>query len=176
MVLLVVQPVDELVEVLKFFFDGGREMSPDEWASENPMSRWHHYADRGIYAKATRVANHRLKPAKLLAFKHERCGKVDRYLITNDLGAGNQTILARYGRRWTIETVYRFTKQRLGFSTYRFLTAIAAERHVALVSVAFNLLAKLANATGVPIGRLKTLAETSTRTGIRRIMAVQWAA
>lgn len=149
---------------LKFFFAGGRECTLETWAKDTPMNTWHHYRDRRIYAKSAIIAKHGLKPAKLLAFKHYRHRKVDRFLLTNDLDAGNRTILARYGRRWTIETVYRFTKQRLGFSTYRHLTAVAAERHVALVSVVFNFLAQHAQATGVPLGRLKALAENPART------------
>lgn len=155
---------------LKFYFDGGRECTLEGWAKDVPMSSWHHYADRKIYAKAANIAKHGFKPVKLLAFKHERHGKVDRFLLTNDLQAGNRTILARYGKRWAIETVYRFTKQRLGFSTYRHHSADAAERHVALVSIVYNFLAQLAKAIGIPIGRLKVLAENPTRTdGVRAL-------
>lgn len=161
---------------LKFFFDGGRECTLEAWAKDIPMSSWHHYADRKIYAKATTIAKHGFKPAKLLAFKHYRHRKVDRFLLTNDLGAGNRTVLARYGRRWTIETVYRFTKQRLGFSTYRHHSADAAERHVALVSIVYNFLAQRAQATGVPLGRLKALAENPVRTDGSRVLQVEIAA
>lgn len=160
----------------KFFFPGGHHLSPEQWEKTVPMETWHYYRERRGYAKSAEVAAHNFPPVKLVALKHHRHGKADRFLLTNDRHAGIRTVFARYGRRWGIEVLFRFTKQKLGLSTYRHLSAIAAERHVALVGLVWNFLNELSLATEIPIGKLKRLAEKPTRTGIPSIMSQKTAA
>lgn len=151
---------------LQFYFSEGRQMTVDAWQQTEPIAKWHYYRDRRLYARATLVAKHGFPPARLVALRHQRHGRVERFLITNDREAGIRTIIARYRRRWAIEVAFRFAKQKLGFSTYRYLTAKAAERHLALVGLAWNFLMALAAQTQIPPGRLKRWVENDTRTDV----------
>ena len=153
----------------KYYFSGGRQMSVEAWQKTVPIANWHYYYDRRLYAKATLVAKYGFPPARLVALRHKRHGRVERFLITNDRTAGIRTIIARYRRRWAIEVAFRFAKQKLGFAIYRYLTAKAAERHVTLVGLTLNFLTSLVYEKGLSSGRLKRQVENDTRTDVSSI-------
>lgn len=149
---------------LKFFFPGGQEALVAQWQASVPLESWHYYSKLHLYAKAVTVAKHGLPPVRLVALKHLKRGQPERYILSNDLQAGVQTLIARYRRRWAIEVAFRFAKQKLGLTTYRYLSEKAAERHIALVGLTVNCLSELSRYYGLPIGRLKRLWENPVRT------------
>lgn len=86
------------------------------------------------------------------------------FMLTNDRTAGVRRVIGRYRRRWGIEVAFRTCKQILGMTTYRHLTASAAERHVALVGLLFNYLSSLSRQVGLKIGQLKRIVSKAART------------
>lgn len=162
----------------RFYFPDGVEGNPSKWAKGVPIESWHHYREHGAYAKAIEVANHDIKPAKLVAVRYGRSAKADDwvYMLTNDRTAGVRKVIGRYRRRWGIEVVFRTCKQVLGMNVYRHLTAIGAERHVALVGTLFNYLSGWQQRTGLTIGQLKRSVAKAARTGPHGFPMLQVAA
>ena len=87
-------------------------------------------------------------------------------MLTNDRTAGVRRVITRYRRRWGIEVAFRTSKQVLGMNVYRHLTAIGAERHVALVGALFNYLSGWQQRTGLTIGQLKRIVANAARNGL----------
>lgn len=153
----------------KFFFPGGVETTSQNWAKGVPIASWHYYRERGAYAKAVEIASHSILPAKLVVVRRGRTEKNESewfYMLTNDRTAGVRRVMARYRRRWGIEVAFRTCKQVLGLDVYRHLTAIGAERHVALVGFLFNYLATWQARSGLTIGRLKRCVANTERTEV----------
>lgn len=150
----------------RFFFPEGVESNPKKWAESVPLDSWHYYREHHAYAKAVEVANHDILPAKLVAVRYGRSAKPDDwvFLLTNDRTAGVRRVIGRYRRRWGIEVAFRTCKQLLGMTTYRHLTASAAERHVALVGLVFNYLSAVSQQVGLTIGQLKRIVSRAART------------
>jgi hypothetical protein len=149
-----------------FYFPEGVKSSPKKWAKGVPVESWHYYREHRAYAKAIEVANQEILPAKLVAVRYGRSAKPDEwvFMLTNDRTAGVRRVTGRYRRRWGIEVAFRTCKQTLGMGTYRHLTAIAAERHVALVGFAFNYLSAISHQTGLTVGQLKRIVVKARRT------------
>lgn len=162
----------------KFYFPGGVESNPKKWAQGAPIESWHYYREHGAYAKAIKVANHEILPAKLVAVRYGRSAKPDDwvFMLTNDRAAGVRKVIGRYRRRWGIEVAFRTCKQVLGMNVYRHLTAIGAERHVALVGFLFNYLSGWQHRTGLTIGQLKRLVAKPRRTGLHSTSGPEMAA
>jgi hypothetical protein len=150
----------------RFYFPGGEVSNPRIWAEGVPVESWHFYREHQAYAKAIEVANHAILPAKLVAVRYGRAARPADwvYMLTNDRTAGVRQIIGRYRRRWGIEVAFRTCKQTLGMTTYRHLTAIAAERHVALVGLVFNYLSALRQSTSLTVGQLKRIVAKAART------------
>jgi DDE superfamily endonuclease len=64
-------------------------------------------------------------------------------LATNDLTADLATVVMRKRSRWSVETIFRDTKQYAGLSACQCVTDAAMVRHVALVLVGFVVLQRL---------------------------------
>ena len=150
----------------RFYFPEGLESNPKKWAQGVPIESWHYYREHQAYAKAIEVANHEILPAKLVAVRYGRSAKPEDwvYMLTNDRTAGVRRVIGRYRRRWGIEVAFRTCKQALGMTTYRHLTAVAAERHVALVGLVFNYLSTLRKQTCLTVGQLKRIVVNARRT------------
>jgi len=65
------------------------------------------------------------------------------YLATNELGADLTTLVRRKRSRWSVETIFRDSKQYAGLGACQARVDQAMVRHVALVLVAFVVLPML---------------------------------
>ena len=150
----------------RFYFPSGTEQSLKEWGKQVPISSCHFYRREGLYAKAVPVANQEIWNAKVVLMRaaHRWTPEEEVYLLTNDRQATVRQVINRYRRRWKIEVAFRACKQSLGFSGYRHLTAIGAERHVALVGLLYNYLSGQARASGLTLGGLKRIVLNSMAT------------
>ena len=77
-----------------------------------------------------------------LVVTKNRHGNVE-VLATNDLGTDLTTIVLRKRRRWSIETLFRDTKQFSGLTACQCRADQAIDRHVAFVLIAFIILQRL---------------------------------
>jgi hypothetical protein len=64
-------------------------------------------------------------------------------VVTSDLGADLSRVVARKHSRWSVETIFRDTKQYAGLGACQCWTDQAMVRHVALVLVSFVVLQQL---------------------------------
>src|SRR5919198_419709 len=64
-------------------------------------------------------------------------------LATNEVGADPSRVVARKQSRWSVETIFRDTKQYAGLGACQCFSDAAMVRHIALVLVAFVVLQRL---------------------------------
>jgi hypothetical protein len=95
----------------------------------------------GLRAAAVTVYAPRYGVMRLVVTRN-RHGNHD-YLVTNDLTADLTMVVARKQSRWSVETIFRDTKQYAGLGACQCWTDQAMVRHVALVLVAFVVLQQL---------------------------------
>jgi hypothetical protein len=95
----------------------------------------------GLRATAVTVYAPRYGVMRLVVTRN-RHGNPD-YLVTNDLAADLTMVVARKHSRWSVETIFRDTKQYTGLGACQCRTDAAMVRHVALVLVAFVVLQQL---------------------------------
>jgi Transposase DDE domain len=95
----------------------------------------------GLRATAVTVYAPRYGVMRLVVTRN-RHGNHD-YLVTNDLTADLTRVVARKQSRWSVETIFRDTKQSAGLGACQCWTDAAMVRHVALVLVAFVVLQQL---------------------------------
>jgi hypothetical protein len=95
----------------------------------------------GLRATAVTVHAPRYGVMRLVVTRN-RHGNHD-YLVTNDLAADLTRVVARKHSRWSVETIFRDTKQYAGLGACQCWTDAAMVRHVALVLVAFVVLQQL---------------------------------
>ena len=78
------------------------------------------------------------------------------YLVTHDRDADLTTVVRRKGSRWSVETVFRDSKQFAGLEACQCWTDGAMVRHVALVLLAFAVLQVLRARPTETVGEVKT--------------------
>jgi hypothetical protein len=86
-------------------------------------------------------------------------------LVSNRTDWSAREILVRYLQRWSIETFYQDSKQRLGLGDYRMRTLEAIQAHWCLVFVAYSLLHLACLPPSLPKGRGKPPARPSQSIG-----------
>ncbi len=79
----------------------------------------------------------------------------DEYLVSNDLQADLTQVVRRKRSRWSIETLFRDTKQFAGLEACQAWTDPAWVRHVALVLLTFVVLQQLRQTPGESVGAVK---------------------
>ena len=77
------------------------------------------------------------------------------YLVSNDLHADLTTVVVRKRRRWSVETVFRDSKQYAGLEACQCWVDQAMVRHVALVLVTFVVAQQLRETEDEPIAAVK---------------------
>jgi SRSO17 transposase len=76
-------------------------------------------------------------------------------LATNQVGAELSRVVARKQSRWSVETIFRDTKQYAGLGACQCFTDQAMVRHVALVLLGFVILQHLRLNPSEPIAAVK---------------------
>jgi SRSO17 transposase len=76
-------------------------------------------------------------------------------VVTGDLGADLTRVVERKFSRWSVETLFRDTKQSAGLGACQCWTDQAMVRHVALVLLAFVVLQRLRVDPAEPVGTVK---------------------
>jgi hypothetical protein len=89
-----------------------------------------------------------------LVVTRNRHGNHD-YLVTGDLAADLTTVVTRKQSRWSVETIFRDTKQSAGLGACQCWTDQAMVRHTALVLLAFVVLQRLRLDPAEPIAAVK---------------------
>jgi hypothetical protein len=107
----------------------------------------------GLRAAAVTVYAPRYGVMRLVVTRN-RHGNHD-YLVTNDLAADLTRVVARKQSRWSVETIFRDTKQYAGLGACQCWTDAAMVRHIALVLVAFVVLQQLRLDPTEPIAAVK---------------------
>jgi hypothetical protein len=107
----------------------------------------------GLRAKALRVYAPKYGQLQLVVVRN-RHGNWE-YLVTNDGGADLTTIVERKRARWSIETVFRDSKQFAGLEACQCWVDQAMVRHVALVLLTFVVLQLLRRSANEPVGTVK---------------------
>jgi hypothetical protein len=113
--------------------------------------RWH----RRLGLRAATVTVHAPKYGTLrLVMTRNRHGNLE-CLATNQVGADLSQVVARKHSRWSVETIFRDTKQYAGLGACQCFTDQAMVRHVALVLVGFVVLQHLRLNPSEPIAAVK---------------------
>lgn len=89
-----------------------------------------------------------------LAVTRNRHGNFE-YIVSNDLTADLTTLIQRKMSRWSVETVFRDTKQLAGLGACQCWVDQAMVRHVALVLLTFVVLQRLRLSTAESVGAVK---------------------
>lgn len=77
------------------------------------------------------------------------------YLVSNALGADLTTLMARKRSRWSIETIFRDTKQYAGLGACQCWVDQAIVRHISLVLLTFVVLQMLRKHQGEAVAAVK---------------------
>ena len=77
------------------------------------------------------------------------------YIVTNDLGADLTTVVLRKMSRWSIETLFRDTKQYAGLEACQCRVDQAMVRHVGLVLLAFVVMQLMRRSAEESLGSVK---------------------
>jgi SRSO17 transposase len=107
----------------------------------------------GLRAAAVTVYAPRYGVIRLVVTRN-RHGNHD-YLVTGDPGADLTRVVERKHSRWSVETIFRDTKQHAGLSACQCWTDQAMVRHVALVLLTFVVLQRLRLDPSEPIAAVK---------------------
>lgn len=79
----------------------------------------------------------------------------DEYIVSNALEADLTTLVVRKRSRWSIETIFRDTKQYAGLEACQCWVDQAMVRHVGIVLLTFVVLQMLRRHPGEPVGAVK---------------------
>jgi SRSO17 transposase len=77
------------------------------------------------------------------------------YIVTNDLGADLTTVVLRKMSRWSIETLFRDTKQYAGLEACQCRVDRAMVRHVGLVLLTFVVMQLMRRSAEESVGSVK---------------------
>ncbi len=113
--------------------------------------KWRQHLD--VRARALRVYAPKYGHLRLVVTRN-RHGNYE-YLVSNDLGAGLTTVVLRKRSRWSVETVFRDTKQFAGLEACQCWVDQALVRHVSLVLVTFVVLQLLRATPEESVGMVK---------------------
>jgi hypothetical protein len=113
--------------------------------------RWR--AHLGLRARALRVYAPKYGQLRLVVTRN-RHGNYE-YLVSNDLMCDLTTMVLRKRSRWSVETVFRDTKQFASLQACQCWADVALVRHVSLVFVTFVVLQLLRNSVDESVGAVK---------------------
>jgi hypothetical protein len=107
----------------------------------------------GLRAAAVTVYAPKYGPLRLVVTRnrHGNCES----LVTNDLAADLSRVVARKLRRWSVETIFRDTKQYTGLGACQCYTDAAMVRHVGLVLLGFVVVQHLRTHPGESVAAVK---------------------
>ncbi len=108
----------------------------------------------GVQAAAVTVYAPKYGKLRLVVTRN-RHGNYE-YIVTNDLGTDLTKLVLRKRSRWSIETVFRDTKQFGGLESCQAWVDSAMLRHVALVMLGFVVLQRLRLEPTETVGSVKT--------------------
>jgi len=128
----------------------GQRRSVADLASSLPL-KWRSHL--GLRATALQVYAPSYGTLRLVVTRN-RHGNFE-YLVSNDLTADLTTIVRRKRSRWSIETIFRDSKQYAGLGACQCWTDQAMVRHVALVLLTFVLLQLLRRDPAETVGAVK---------------------
>ena len=77
------------------------------------------------------------------------------YIVTNDLGADLTTVVLRKMSRWSIETLFRDTKQYAGLEACQCRVDQAMVRHIGLVLLTFVVMQLMRRSAEESVGSVK---------------------
>jgi hypothetical protein len=107
----------------------------------------------GLRARALRVYAPKYGQLRLVVTRN-RHGNYE-YLVSNDLTGDLTTMVVRKRSRWSVETVFRDSKQFTGLEACQCWTDVALVRHVSLVFLTFVVLQLVRQANDEPLGAVK---------------------
>jgi hypothetical protein len=107
----------------------------------------------GLRAVALRVYAPKYRHLRLVVTRN-RHGNYD-YLVSNDLRCDLTTMVVRKRSRWSVETVFRDSKQFTGLEGCQWWADQALVRHVSLVFLTFVVLQLLRQSRDEPVGNVK---------------------
>jgi SRSO17 transposase len=107
----------------------------------------------GVRAKALRVYAPKYGQLRLVVTRN-RHGNYE-YLVSNDLRCDVTTMVERKRSRWSVETLFRDTKQYSGLVGRQCWTDVALVRHVSVVFLTFVVLQVLRQTVDEPVGTVK---------------------
>jgi SRSO17 transposase len=128
----------------------GKRQAVRELASRLPL-KWRDHL--GVRARALRIYAPKYGQLRLVVTKN-RHGNFD-YLVSNDLVAELTTMVVRKRSRWSVETVFRDSKQFAELEACQCWVDQAMVRHVALVLLTFVVLQLLRHSPDEPVGTVK---------------------
>lgn len=107
----------------------------------------------GLRAKALRVYAPKYGQLRLVVTKN-RHGNYE-YLVSNDLRCDLTVMVLRKRSRWSVETLFRDTKQFASLQACQCWADVALVRHVSLVFLTFVVLQMLRNSADESVGAVK---------------------
>ena len=128
------------------------EIQLKHWAAELPIESFHRYANTKIYARSFIMSRHECPPCRVVVMRPKRSCQADEilFLISTDVNLSTQEIIVGYRRRWRIEVVFRDCSQNLGLKCHQGFSQ-TSERHVTMVFLTYNFLAKIKSDSGKTI-------------------------
>lgn len=138
-----------------WWYLGAEEIQLKHWAAELSVDSFHYYASEKVYARSFVVAQHECPPCRIVVLRRKRSCMADEilFLVSTDTRMTTREIIVGYRRRWRIEVLFRDCSQNLGLKCHQAFSQ-TSERHVAMVFLTYNFLAKIKAETGSTIGRL----------------------
>jgi hypothetical protein len=128
----------------------GKRRSVGELARELPL-KWRKCL--GVRAAAGRIYAPKYGILRLVVTRN-RHGNHE-YIVTNDLGADLTTMVLRKVSRWSIETLFRHTKQYAGLEACQCRVDQAMVRHVGLVLLTFVVMQMMRRSVQESVGSVK---------------------
>jgi hypothetical protein len=128
----------------------GKRRSVGELARELPL-KWRKCL--GVRAAAGRIYAPKYGILRLVVTRN-RHGNHE-YIVTNDLGADLTTMVLRKVSRWSIETLFRDTKQYAGLEACQCRVDQAMVRHVGLVLLTFVVMQMMRRSVQESVGSVK---------------------
>jgi hypothetical protein len=128
----------------------GHEQRVDELARQVRL-KWR----KRLQVRATALSVYAPKYGDLrLVVTRNRHGNYE-YIVSNDLTADLTTLVQRKMSRWSVETVFRDTKQLAGLGACQCWVDQAMVRHIALVLLTFVVLQRMRLSTAESVGAVK---------------------
>jgi hypothetical protein len=109
-------------------------------------SRWYKIAglrESRMYCLAERIGTLKKLGTVKIIFSRRRGESKHIAIVTDNLNAPMQAVVADYLRRWSIEMLIKDQKQHLGLGDYRVLRYQAVVRHLHLVDIAYACLTRV---------------------------------